>query len=111
MTYNLIYSQNSFILPKLLIIHFLTDLSKSKSKHINAFLSCQKETTARKKGRSVDDNNNNALYYSVKSSSKATLSSLIGDTDHNTGISLLLSTSVWALLSPPIERWETRPTA
>ena len=51
------------------------------------------------------------LYYSVKSSSKATQSSLIGDTDHNTGISPLLSTSVWVLLSPPIERWETRPTA
>ena len=33
-------------------------------------------------------NNNNTLYYSVKSSSKATQSSLIGDTDHNTGISL-----------------------
>ena len=32
-------------------------------------------------------------------------------TDHNTGISLLLSTSAWALLSPPIERRETRPTA
>ena len=48
--------------------------------------------------------NNNALYYSVKSSSKATQSSLIGDTDHNTGISLLLSTGVWALLGPPIER-------
>ena len=30
---------------------------------------------------------------------------------HNTGISLLLSTSVWVLLSPPIERRETRPTA
>ena len=27
------------------------------------------------------------------------------------GISLLLSTSVWVLLSPPIERRETRPTA
>ena len=49
-------------------------------------------------------NNINTLYYSVKSSSKATQSSLIGDTDHNTGISLLLSTSVWVLLSPPIER-------
>ena len=32
-------------------------------------------------------------------------------TVHNTGISLLLSTSVWVLLSPPIERRETRPTA
>ena len=32
-------------------------------------------------------------------------------TDHNTGISLLLSTSAWVLLSPPIERRETRPTA
>ena len=32
-------------------------------------------------------------------------------TVNNTGISLLLSTSVWALLSPPIERRETRPTA
>ena len=32
-------------------------------------------------------------------------------TVHNTGISLLLSTSVWDLLSPPIERRETRPTA
>ena len=48
-------------------------------------------------------NNNNTLYYSVKSSSKATQSSLIGDTVHNTGISLLLSTSAWVLLSPPIE--------
>ena len=33
-------------------------------------------------------------------------------TDHNTGISLLLSISVWVLLSPiMIERRETRPTA
>ena len=32
-------------------------------------------------------------------------------TVHNTGISLLLLTSVWVLLSPPIERRETRPTA
>ena len=32
-------------------------------------------------------------------------------TVHNTGISLLLSTSVWVLLSPPIERRETRQTA
>ena len=32
-------------------------------------------------------------------------------TFHNTGISLLLSTSVWVLLSPPIECRETRPTA
>ena len=32
-------------------------------------------------------------------------------TVHNTGISLLLSTSVWVLLSPPTERRETRPTA
>ena len=32
-------------------------------------------------------------------------------TVHNTGISLLLSTSVWVLLSSPIERRETRPTA
>ena len=32
-------------------------------------------------------------------------------TVHNTGISLLLSTSVWVLSSPPIERRETRPTA
>ena len=31
-------------------------------------------------------------------------------TVHNTGISLLLSTSVWVLLSPQIERRETRPT-
>ena len=31
-------------------------------------------------------------------------------TVHNTGISLLLSTSVWVLSSPPIERRETRPT-
>ena len=30
---------------------------------------------------------------------------------HNTGISLLLSTSVWVLLSPPMELRETRPTA
>ena len=48
--------------------------------------------------------NNDTLYYSVKSSSKPTQSSLIGDTDHNTGISLLLLTSVWVLLSPPLER-------
>ena len=32
-------------------------------------------------------------------------------TVHNTGISLLLSTSVWVLLSPPIESRETRPMA
>ena len=32
-------------------------------------------------------------------------------TDHNTGISLLLSTSVWVLLSPSIACQETRPTA
>ena len=32
-------------------------------------------------------------------------------TVHNTGISLHLSTSVWVLLSPPIESRETRPTA
>ena len=32
-------------------------------------------------------------------------------TVHNTGISLLLSTSVWIFLSPSIERRETRPTA
>ena len=32
-------------------------------------------------------------------------------TDHNTSISLLLSTSVWVLLSPPIEHRETRPMA
>ena len=32
-------------------------------------------------------------------------------TVHNTGISLLLSTSVWVLLSTPIESRETRPTA
>ena len=32
-------------------------------------------------------------------------------TDHNTDISLLLSTKAWVLLSPPIERRETRPTA
>ena len=32
-------------------------------------------------------------------------------TDHNTGINLLLSTSVWVLLSPLIERRETGPTA
>ena len=50
-----------------------------------------------------NNNINNTLYYSVKSSSKATQSSLIGDTDHNTGISLLLLTSVWVLLSPTIE--------
>ena len=56
-------------------------------------------------------NNNNTLYYSVKSSSKAIQSSLIGDTVHNTSISLLLSTSVWVLLSPSVERWETRPMA
>ena len=30
-------------------------------------------------------------------------------TVHNTSISLLLSTSVWVLVSPPIERQETRP--
>ena len=51
----------------------------------------------------INNNNNNTLYYSVKSSIKATQSSLIGDTVHNTGISLLLSKSVWVLLSPPIE--------
>ena len=50
-----------------------------------------------------NNNNNNTLNYSVKSSSKATQSSLIGDTDHNTGISLLLWISVWVLLSPPTE--------
>ena len=32
-------------------------------------------------------------------------------TVHDTGISLLLSTSVWVLLSPSIESRETRPTA
>ena len=32
-------------------------------------------------------------------------------TDHNTGISLLLLTSAWVLLSPPIEHRETRPMA
>ena len=32
-------------------------------------------------------------------------------TDHNTGISLLLSTSAWVLLSPPIECREIRPMA
>ena len=32
-------------------------------------------------------------------------------TDHNTGISQFLSTSLWVLLSPLIERQETRPTA
>ena len=50
----------------------------------------------------LNNNNNNSstLYNSVKSSSKATQSSLIGDTDRNTGISLLLSISVWVLLSP-----------
>ena len=32
-------------------------------------------------------------------------------TVHNTGICLLLSTSMWVLLSPPIERREIRPTA
>ena len=32
-------------------------------------------------------------------------------TVHSTGISPLLSTNVWVLLSPPIERRETRPTA
>ena len=32
-------------------------------------------------------------------------------TGHNTGISLLLSTSAWVLLSPQIERRETRPKA
>ena len=32
-------------------------------------------------------------------------------TDHNTGISLLLSISVWVLLNPLIERRETRTTA
>ena len=31
--------------------------------------------------------------------------------DHNTGISLLLSTIAWVLLSPPIECQKTRPTA
>ena len=52
----------------------------------------------------ASNNNNYTLYYSVKSSTKATQTSLIGDTVHNTGISLLLSTSVWVLLSPSIER-------
>ena len=32
-------------------------------------------------------------------------------TVHNTVISLLLSTSVWVLLSPPIKRREIRPVA
>ena len=32
-------------------------------------------------------------------------------TGHNTGISLLLSTSAWVLLSAPTEHWETRATA
>ena len=32
-------------------------------------------------------------------------------TGHNIGKSLLLSTNVWILFSPPIERPETRPTA
>ena len=32
-------------------------------------------------------------------------------TVHITDFSLLLSTSAWVLLSPPIERRETRPTA
>ena len=32
-------------------------------------------------------------------------------TGHNTGINLLLLTSVWVLLNPPTERRETRPTA
>ena len=32
-------------------------------------------------------------------------------TGHNTGTSLLLSTSAWVLLSPPTDRRETRPTA
>ena len=32
-------------------------------------------------------------------------------TVHNTGISLLLSTSVWVILSPTTEHRETRPTA
>ena len=31
--------------------------------------------------------------------------------DHNTGISLLLLTSAWVLLSPPIACRETRPMA
>ena len=57
-----------------------------------------------RRGVSWQINYNNTLYYSVKSSSKAIQSSLIGDTDHNTGISLLLSTSAWVILSPPIER-------
>ena len=64
------------------------------------------------KNKNMNKNKNkNTLYYSVKSSSKATQSSLIGDTIHNIGISLLLSTSAWVLLSLPIERRETRPTA
>ena len=41
---------------------------------------------------------------------KATWVSLIGDTVHNTGISLLLSTSVFVLLRPPLEHWETFKT-
>ena len=32
-------------------------------------------------------------------------------TVHNTGISILLLTSAWVLLSPPIERRESRPMA
>ena len=32
-------------------------------------------------------------------------------TVHNTGISLLLLTSAWVLLSPPIEHQESRPMA
>ena len=59
----------------------------------------------------INNINNNKFYYSVKSFSKATQSSLIGDTVHNTGINLLLSTSVWVLLSLPIERRETRAKA
>ena len=57
-----------------------------------------------RRGVSWQINYNNTLYYSIKSSSKATQSSLIGATDHDTGISLLLSTSTWVILSHPIER-------
>ena len=44
---------------------------------------------------------NNKLFYTVKFSNKVSQSSLIGDTVHNTGTSLLLSASVWVLLMLP----------
>ena len=82
--------------------------SKAKVNHNKTIFPLVVDYNPRSTNNNNNNNNNNdnndTLYYSVKSSSKATQSSLIGDTVHNTGISLLLSTSVWVLLSPPIER-------